>query len=38
MSLWRETPLACSFSAELKERLIQKMTEKQIKLSAVNSA
>lgn len=38
VSAWRPTSFACTFKAELEERLIQESREKQIKLSAVNSA
>lgn len=38
VSAWRTTSFACTFKAELEERLIQESREKQIKLSAVNSA
>lgn len=38
VTAWRPTSFACTFRAELEERLIQELREKQIKLSAVNSA
>lgn len=38
VSAWRPTSFACTFKAELEERLIQESREKQIRLSAVNSA
>lgn len=37
-SIWRGTSFAGSFKAELEERLIRESSEKQIKLSAGNSA